>query len=51
MAGLIARYEAAIPLLRGTATSDLFFSLAMFGIPALVQAMAAGIAGDHPAAI
>ena len=40
LAGLIACYEAAIPFFRGTAISDLFFSLAMFGIPALQHAMA-----------
>ncbi len=39
MAGLIACYEAAIPFFRGTAVSDLFFSLAMFGIPALQHAI------------
>ena len=40
LAGLIACYEAAIPFFRGTAVSDLFFSLAMFGIPALQHALA-----------
>jgi hypothetical protein len=51
MAGLIACYEAAIPFFRGTAASDMFFSLAMFGIPALVQVMAGRSAGDHPATV
>jgi hypothetical protein len=51
MAGLIACYEAAIPFFRGTAASDMFFSLAMFGIPALVQVMAGRSAGDHPAPV
>lgn len=53
LAGLIACYEAAIPFFRGTAASDLFFSLAMFGVPALQQAIAgrSGSAGDHIAAV
>lgn len=38
--GLIACYDAAIPFFRGTAVSDMFFSLAMFGIPALQHALA-----------
>lgn len=52
VAGLIACYEAAVPFFRGTAASDLFFSLAMFGIPALQQALVARMrnAGDHTAA-
>jgi len=53
MAGLIACYEAAIPFFRGTAASDMFFSLAMFGILALQQALAGRVssAGDHPATV
>src|SRR5246127_4311178 len=39
LAGLIASYDAAIPFFRGTAVSDLFFSLAMFSVPALQQAI------------
>jgi len=52
LAGLIACYTAAIPFFRGTAISDLFFSLAMFGVPALQQVIAARMhgAGDRPAA-
>jgi hypothetical protein len=52
LAGLITCYTAAIPFFRGTATSDLFFSLAMFGIPALQQAIAARMnsTGDRAAA-
>ena len=40
MAGLISCYEAAIPFFRGTAVGDMFFSLAMFGILAVQQALA-----------
>lgn len=40
IAGLVACYEAAIPFFRGTAVSDMFFTLAMFGLPALQQALA-----------
>jgi hypothetical protein len=35
LAGLITCYQAAIPFFRGTAVGDLFFSLAMFAVPAL----------------
>ena len=53
LAGLIACYEAAIPFFRGTALSDLFFSLAMFSVPALQQAFATRLrsAGDHTATV
>jgi hypothetical protein len=53
LAGLIACYEAAIPFFRGTAISDLFFSLAMFSVPALQLAFAerSRSAGDHTAAV
>ena len=37
--GLMMSYTAALPFFRNTATSDLFFSLAMFGTPVLVQAL------------
>jgi hypothetical protein len=52
LAGLVMCYEAAIPFFRGTAASDLFFSVAMFGIPALQQALSERLrrAGNHPAA-
>ena len=52
LAGLIACYEAAIPFFRGTAVSDLFFSLAMFGIPAVQHGFAdrMGAAGNDTAA-
>jgi hypothetical protein len=53
LAGLISCYEAAIPFFRGTAVSDLFFSLAMFSVPALQQALAGRLrsAGDHTATV
>ncbi len=53
LAGLIECYDAAIPFFRGTAVSDLFFSLAMFGVPALQQAFAGRLrsAGDHTATV
>ena len=52
LAGLVSCYEAAIPFFRGTAVGDLFFSLVVFGIPALYQALAARMrsAGNHTAA-
>jgi hypothetical protein len=37
--GLIVCYTAAIPFFRGTLESDLFFSVAFFGTPVLVQAL------------
>jgi len=50
--GLIACYTAAIPFFRGTAVSDQFFSLAMFGIPALQETVARmRSAGDRTAAV
>jgi len=53
MAGLVACYDAAIPFFRGTAASDMFFTLAMFGIPALQQALAgrASSSVNPPAAV
>jgi len=52
LAGLIACYEAAVPFFRGTAVGDLFFSLAMFGVPALQHALSGrmGTAGNPTAA-
>jgi len=38
-AGLMGSYVAAIPFFRGTVVSDLFFSLAMFAVPALQHAL------------
>jgi hypothetical protein len=50
--GLMMCYTAAIPFFRGTAASDLFFSLAFFGVPALVNALVERTrqSGDHTAA-
>jgi len=51
-AGLVACYAAGIPFFRGTATSDLLFSLAMFGTPVVVHALAGVLhkAGNDTAA-
>src|SRR5258708_10322534 len=51
-AGLMMSYTAGIPFFRGTAESDLFFSLAMFGTPVFFHALAGWLhkSGDHPAA-
>lgn len=50
--GLMASYAAGLPFFRGTATSDLLFSLGMFGTPVLIQAVSEWMqgAGDHSAA-
>jgi hypothetical protein len=51
--GLMSSYIAGLPFLRGTVTSDLFFSCAFFGIPVFVQALARWAhrsAGDDVAA-
>jgi hypothetical protein len=50
--GLMMSYTAGIPFFRGTAESDLFFSLAMFGTAVLFHALAEWFhkSGDHPAA-
>lgn len=48
--GVMMSYTAGIPFFRGTAESDMFFSLAMFGVPVLMQALAGNKSGDHPAA-
>jgi hypothetical protein len=50
--GLMMSYTAGIPFFRGTAESDLFFSVAMFGTPVLFHALAGWLhtSGDHPAA-
>ena len=51
-AGLMTSYTLAIPFFRGTLESDLFFSIAMFGTPVMVQALSKWMnrAGDHTAA-
>jgi len=38
--GLMMSYSAGIPFFRGTLESDLFFSLAFFGVPVLVEMLA-----------
>jgi hypothetical protein len=50
--GLMMSYTAGIPFFRGTAESDLFFSLAFFGVPVLVHALSERFhrSGDHTAA-
>ena len=50
--GLMMSYTAGIPFFRGTAESDLFFSLAMFGTPVALHALSGLLnkSGDHPAA-
>lgn len=49
--GLMMSYAAGIPFFRGTAESDLFFSLAFFGTPVLIQAFSTRLSrsGDHTA--
>jgi hypothetical protein len=50
--GIMMSYTAGIPFFRNTAESDLFFSLAMFGTPVIVQALSQWVhrTGDHTAA-
>jgi hypothetical protein len=50
--GLMLSYTAGIPFFRGTAESDLFFSLAMFGTPLLLHALSGWMhkSGDDTAA-
>jgi hypothetical protein len=50
--GLMMSYTAGIPFFRGTAESDLIFSLAMFGTPVLIHAFSEWMhgSGDHTAA-
>jgi hypothetical protein len=53
LSGLMESYVAGLPFLRGTVTSDLFFSVAFFGVPVFMQALsrwAHRSAGDHIAA-
>jgi hypothetical protein len=49
--GLISSYAAGLPFFRGTVESDLFFSLAMFGTPMLVNALSRWLEkpADHTA--
>lgn len=50
--GLMMSYTAGIPFFRGTVESDLFFSLAFFGLPVIAHAVAGWFdhTGDHAAA-
>ena len=51
--GLMMSYTAGIPFFRGTLESDMFFSIAFFGVPAFVHALSGWMhksAGDHIAA-
>jgi hypothetical protein len=52
VAGLMTSYAAGIPFFRGTAESDLFCTLAMFGTPVFLQMLSAWLRkpGDHTAA-
>jgi hypothetical protein len=52
LAGLMGSYAAGLPFFRGTMESDLFFSIAFFGIPVLLHALSRGhrSASDHAAA-
>lgn len=51
--GLMMSYTAGIPFFRGTVESDLFFSIAFFQVPALMQVIAAKLqrSGDPTAAV
>lgn len=50
-AGLMACYTAAIPFFRGTLESDLFFSIAFFEVPVLIELLAGKLerSGGTPA--
>jgi hypothetical protein len=51
--GLMMSYAAGLPFFRGTVESDLFFSIAMFGTPVFLHALASWMqksSGDHIAA-
>jgi len=47
--GLMTCYAAGLPFFRGTAVGDLFFSLGMFAVPVVINALA-GSRQDHEAA-
>lgn len=51
LAGLAMCYELAVPFFRNTAVSDMVFSLAFFGLPALKTTLSEDGAGDRTAAI
>ena len=48
LAGLMTCYAAGVPFFRGTAVGDLFFSLGMFAVPVVLNALA-GSGQDHEA--
>src|ERR1700683_3048939 len=51
--GVMMSYAAGIPFFRGTVESDLFFSVAFFGIPVFVHALSGWMhksSGNHAAA-
>jgi predicted membrane protein len=50
--GLMMSYAAGVPFFRGTVESDLFFSLAFFGLPVMVRLLVDkwNSANDHTAA-
>jgi hypothetical protein len=51
--GVMMSYAAGLPFFRGTVESDLFFSIAFFGTPVFLHALAAWMhktSGDHIAA-
>jgi hypothetical protein len=51
LSGLVICYTAGVPFFRATLESDLFFTIAMFEIPVLMEFLAAKLrSGDHPAA-
>jgi hypothetical protein len=52
LGGLMTSYTAAIPFFRGTAESDLFFTLAFFYTPVALHSLSGLLskAGDHTAA-
>jgi hypothetical protein len=51
--GLMMSYAAGLPFFRGTLESDVFFSIAFFGVPVFLHALSGWMhksAGDHAAA-
>jgi hypothetical protein len=51
--GLMMSYAAGLPFFRGTLESDVFFSVAFFGVPVFLNALSGWMhksAGDHAAA-
>lgn len=46
LSGLMMSYTAGIPFFRGTAESDMFFSIAFFGMPVFVHALSGWMRGS-----